>query len=201
MPRMGDLFPRFLTLALYIFAPPSPNQDLCSPGTHPCPQGVSFRSSFRTANSYRGAARSLGRQGTVRARLPAQCLWASLPHGLGHHQRALACTHLPSSYAQAQGAQAQRTAASTGTVAQLRHDKAGGRGLFIKSHRMKQGLCGQVPPRYGFCQGSFLPEEAGSQMAGCLPTGHMSGSQAKGLRQPPPGLAAEPGHPEHQPLT
>lgn len=174
MPRTGDLSPRFLTLALYVFAPPSPNQDLCSPGTHPCPQGVSFCSSLRTAKSYRGAARSLGRQGTVRARLPARHLWASLPHGLGHHQRALACTHRPNDCAQGRCTQAQRTAAPMGTVAQLRHNKAGGRGLFIKSHRVTRGLCSQVPPRYGFCQGPFLPAE-GFQTAGCLPTGHTSG--------------------------
>lgn len=195
---MGDLPPRFLTLALYVFAPPSPNQDLCSPGTHPCPQGVSFRSSFRTTKSYRGAARSQGRQGPARARLPARHLWASLPHGLGHHQRALACTHRPNRpdrRTQGRRTQARRTAAPMGTVAQLRHNKAGGRGRFIESHRMKQGLCSQVPPRYGFCQGPFLPEEVGSHMAGCLPTGHMSGSPAKGLRQPPPGLAAKPWQP------
>lgn len=140
---------RFLTLALYVFVPPSPNQGLCSPGTHLCPQGVSFRSSFRTAKSYRGTARSQGRQGTARARLPARHLWASLPHGLGHHQRALACTHRPDRRTPGQRTQARPTAAPMGTVAQERH-KAGGRGLFIESHRMKQGLCSQVP-RYGFC--------------------------------------------------
>lgn len=99
--------PRFLTLALYVLAPPSPNQDLCSPGTHPCPQGVSFCSSFRTTKSYRGAAESQGRQGKARARLPARHLWASLPHGLGCHQRALACTHRPA------GAQGWRTHSSS----------------------------------------------------------------------------------------